>query len=105
MLDDSTSALDQATDAAFRQALRSLAGEMTVLCVSQRIRSVQDADCILVLEDGAVAGFGTHETLLEGCGVYAELFRTQMSVDEPETGRDASEGNRVGIVVEGGMHA
>ena len=76
ILDDSASALDFATDARLRQALRSLAGT-TVFIVSQRTSSIRFADQILVLEDGRMAGLGTHEQLLETCPVYREIHESQ----------------------------
>ena len=73
ILDDSASALDYATDAALRAAIRNLPGDMTLVIVSQRTASVQQADQILVLEDGLLAGEGTHEKLLDSCPVYREI--------------------------------
>ena len=67
ILDDSASALDFATDAKLRKAIRELSGEMTVFIVSQRASTIQYADQILVLDDGEIAGCGTHEELLEHC--------------------------------------
>ena len=75
ILDDSSSALDYATDAALRKAVSSLGG--TVFVVSQRVSSVMHADQIVVLEEGAVAGMGTHEELLASCEVYREIYGTQ----------------------------
>ena len=69
ILDDSASALDYATDARLRTALRSLEGETTTFLVSQRASSIRHADKILVLEDGELAGIGTHDELLRDCGV------------------------------------
>lgn len=77
ILDDSTSALDFATDAALRKALSNLPHSMTVFIVSQRTSSIQHADQILVLDDGSLAGSGTHENLLETCGVYKEIYDSQ----------------------------
>ncbi len=77
ILDDSASALDYATDAALRKALRSLAGQTTTFIVSQRTSSIRYADLILVLDDGALAGSGTHEQLLESCPVYQEIYYSQ----------------------------
>lgn len=76
VLDDSSSALDYATDAALRKALRTLEGT-TVFIVSQRTSSIQHADHIIVLEDGKMAGFGTHEELLKECEVYQEIYDSQ----------------------------
>lgn len=77
ILDDSASALDLATDAALRGAIKKMQGKMTVFIVSQRAASIRHADKIVVLEDGAVAGIGTHEELLKGCGVYQEIYDSQ----------------------------
>lgn len=77
ILDDSTSALDFATDAALRKALRSLPKTITIFMVSQRTSSIQYADQILVLDDGSLSGAGTHEELLERCGVYREIYDSQ----------------------------
>ncbi len=79
ILDDSASALDYATDAALRKAIRELNKEMTVFIVSQRTASVLHADQIIVLEDGEVAGIGTHEELLASCEVYREIHESQLS--------------------------
>ncbi len=77
ILDDSASALDYATDANLRRAIRSLGGGMTVFIVSQRTASVWNADQILVLDDGRQVGLGTHEELLATCPVYQEIYRSQ----------------------------
>ena len=77
ILDDSASALDFATDAALRKALKALPGDLTVVIVSQRTSSLQHADQILVLEDGHQAGLGAHQQLLETCGVYREIYDSQ----------------------------
>lgn len=77
ILDDSSSALDFATDAALRKAIRSYKEEMTVFIVSQRTSSLQHADQILVLEDGKVAGIGKHDELLENCSIYKEIYDLQ----------------------------
>ena len=82
ILDDSASALDYATDAALRTAIKALPGDMTVIIVSQRTASIQHADQILVLEDGMMAGKGTHETLLESCPVYREIYESQFRKEE-----------------------
>ncbi len=81
ILDDSASALDYGTDAALRAALRSLEGRMTTFLVSQRASAVRHADQILVLEDGRLAGIGTHEELLERCSVYREIYDSQYPAD------------------------
>ena len=77
ILDDSASALDYATDAGLRNAIRSMKNPPTTFIVSQRAASVRYADLILVLEDGELAGKGTHEELLESCAVYQEIYYSQ----------------------------
>lgn len=77
ILDDSASALDLATDAALRGAIKRMQGKMTVFIVSQRAASIRHADKIVVLEDGAVAGIGIHEELLRRCAVYREIYESQ----------------------------
>ncbi|MCM1056772.1 MAG: ABC transporter ATP-binding protein/permease [Firmicutes bacterium] len=77
ILDDSASALDYATDAKLRAALKGLAGSTTTFIVSQRASTIRHADKILVLDDGELAGAGTHEELLAGCEVYREIYFSQ----------------------------
>lgn len=77
ILDDSASALDYATDAALRQSIRNMEGDMTVFIVSQRASSIRHADQIIVLEDGEIADIGTHDELLKRCGVYQEIYYSQ----------------------------
>ncbi len=77
ILDDSASALDYATDASLRKAIREMEGNMTVFIVSQRAASIQHADSIIVMEDGEIAGIGTHQELLESCAVYKEIYDSQ----------------------------
>ncbi len=77
ILDDSASALDYATDARLRGAIRQLKEKPTVFIVSQRTSSIQHADKIIVLDDGEIAGMGTHEQLLESCDVYKEIYDSQ----------------------------
>lgn len=77
ILDDASSALDYATDAALRQALRTLPFSPTVFIVSQRTASLRQADRILVLEDGALVGAGSHEQLMESCALYREIHLSQ----------------------------
>lgn len=84
ILDDSASALDFATDAALRRAIKKETGEMTVFLVSQRASSVRQADKILVLDDGELAGVGTHEQLFKSCQVYREICLSQLSEEEVE---------------------
>lgn len=77
ILDDSASALDYATDAKLRGAIRTLEGQTTVFIVSQRASTIMHADKIIVLDDGEVAGLGTHEELLANCEVYQEIYYSQ----------------------------
>jgi ATP-binding cassette subfamily B protein len=77
LFDDSFSALDLATDARLRAALRPLTRDAAVVVVAQRVSTIVDADQIVVLEDGEVVGLGTHETLLAGCPTYAEIVASQ----------------------------
>lgn len=86
ILDDSASALDYATDAALRKAIRSMKNPPTTFIVSQRAASVRYADEILVLEDGALAGKGTHEALLESCAVYREIYYSQFPKEVTDRG-------------------
>lgn len=79
ILDDSASALDYATDAALRTAIRNMENNATVFIVSQRASSIMYADRIIVLEDGAQDGAGTHSELLEGCAIYREIYDSQFS--------------------------
>jgi len=82
ILDDSASALDFATDAALRAAIGELPGDVTVIIVSQRTASIQHADKILVMDDGSLAGQGTHEELLQTCPVYREIYESQFRKEE-----------------------
>ena len=77
ILDDSASALDYATDAALRKALRTLPAETTLFIVSQRTSSLRHADQIIVLDDGHVVGIGKHDTLMQTCEVYREIHESQ----------------------------
>lgn len=86
LFDDSFSALDYKTDAALRQALGRKASNATVLIVAQRISTILHADQILVLDDGRIAGKGTHEELLKNCGAYQEIARSQLSESELKGG-------------------
>ncbi len=100
ILDDSASALDFATDAALRRALAQMGGDTVVFIVSQRTSSIRHADKILVLEDGAVIGMGTHQSLLESCPVYQEIYYSQFDQNarggkEPRAAEDTeAEGAR-----------
>ena len=78
ILDDSASALDYATDAALRKALAALPGALTVFIVSQRAASLQHADQILVLDDGRINGFDTHENLLKTNAIYQDIYESQI---------------------------
>jgi ATP-binding cassette subfamily B multidrug efflux pump len=90
ILDDSSSALDYATDLKLRQAIKALPGDMTVFIVSQRASSLMHADQILVLDDGDVVGLGTHEELLKSCETYREIYNTQIEKKtEQQDGREA----------------
>jgi len=82
LFDDSFSALDLATDARLRAALRPVTREATVLIVAQRVSTIRDADQILVLDDGLVVGSGTHGELLETCATYQEIVESQLSAEE-----------------------
>jgi ATP-binding cassette subfamily B protein len=82
LFDDSFSALDLATDARLRAALRPVTEQSTVVIVAQRVSTIRDADLILVLEDGVIVGRGTHESLLEGCETYQEIVASQLSAEE-----------------------
>lgn len=84
ILDDSASALDYATDAALRQAIRNMEGSPTVFIVSQRASSIQYADQIIVLDDGEMADIGTHTQLLERCEVYQEIYYSQYPRQEKD---------------------
>ncbi len=83
ILDDSASALDYATDAKLRAALKGFAGGTTTFIVSQRASSIRHADKIIVLDDGEIAGIGTHGELLENCSVYQEIYYSQYSGERP----------------------
>ena len=85
ILDDSASALDFATDLALRRAIANLPGSPTVFIVSQRTSSVRQADQILVLDDGTLAGHGTHDELMASCDVYQEIYYSQFPKERPRT--------------------
>lgn len=84
IMDDSASALDFATDARLRKAIRQGTKDMTVFIVSQRATTIKQADLILVLDEGALAGMGTHRELLNSCEVYREICLSQLSREEVE---------------------
>ena len=82
VFDDSFSALDFSTDKALRKALRENIGGCTFIIVAQRINTILDADQIIVLDDGRIAGKGTHKELLESCSIYKEIALSQLNEEE-----------------------
>ncbi|MBE6650960.1 MAG: ABC transporter ATP-binding protein [Ruminococcaceae bacterium] len=82
ILDDSTSAVDTATDANIREAFKRELSDTTAIIIAQRISSVQDADRTIVLDDGKVVAFDTHENLIKNCSIYREVYESQMKGDE-----------------------
>lgn len=82
ILDDSTSAVDTKTDALIRQAFKETIPDTTKIIIAQRISSVQDSDKIIVLDDGKINGFGTHEELLENNEIYKEVYKSQVKGDD-----------------------
>ena len=93
ILDDSASALDYATDAKLRAALKKLEGSTTTFIVSQRASTIRHADKIIVLDDGEMAGIGTHEELLEGCEVYREIYYSQYPEEHLKAAREQKGGD------------
>ena len=89
IMDDSSSALDFATDLALRTAIHGLEGEMTVFIVSQRTSSVRSADQIIVLNDGKMAGIGSHDSLMKNCRVYQEIYYSQFPDEKPADWKEA----------------
>ena len=87
ILDDSSSALDFATDAALRKALRENTNNTTVLLISQRASTIKNADCIFVMDEGRIVGRGTHQELLANCAVYREICISQKLIDTKEDAR------------------
>ena len=87
IFDDSFSALDFKTDKALREALKEKVGDSTIIIVAQRINTIIDADQILVLDEGRLAGKGTHDELMQTCDVYREIALSQLSEEELERGR------------------
>ena len=77
ILDDSTSAVDTATDAKIREGFRSMLPDTTKLIIAQRVNSVMDADIIVVMDDGAIVGLGSHSELMESCPIYKEVYQSQ----------------------------
>ncbi len=92
ILDDSASALDYATDAKLRMALKKIEGGTTTFIVSQRASSIRHADKIIVLDDGEIAGIGTHEELLEHCDVYREIYFSQYPKERLKAAREEEGG-------------
>ena len=86
ILDDSTSAVDTATEAKIRECFRTTLKDTTKIIIAQRIGSVEEADLILVLDDGRIIGQGTHEELLKGCGAYQEIYYSQRDREKEEVG-------------------
>ena len=82
IFDDSASALDFATDAALRKALANMQGDKTIFIVSQRTSSIQQADKIVVLDDGEIVGIGNHDQLLVGCETYREIYDSQFKKEK-----------------------
>ena len=82
IMDDSASALDFATDARLRKAIKERTQDMTVFIVSQRATTIRNADQIVVLDDGAMVGCGTHKELFENCEIYREICLSQLSKEE-----------------------
>lgn len=82
IMDDSASALDYATDAKLRKAIQNMKKKPTVFIVSQRTSSIQNADVILVLDDGKIVGKGTHEELIASCDIYREIYETQFKKED-----------------------
>ena len=89
ILDDSASALDFATDAKLRKAIRQMDSHPVVFIVSQRASSIQYADQILVLEDGEMAGLGTHAELMESCEIYREIYESQFETKKNQNAAGA----------------
>ena len=94
ILDDSLSALDFATDAALRKALGGLEGNVTTFLVSQRISGIRQADKILVMDDGELAGQGTHEELMETCETYQEIYYSQFPEERPDAVKSLQESSQ-----------
>ena len=88
LFDDSFSALDFKTDQVLRKALKEKVGDSTIIIVAQRINTVLDADQIIVMDEGHMAGIGTHEELMRSCEVYKEIALSQLSEEELERGRN-----------------
>ena len=91
IFDDSFSALDYKTDAALRKALNEKVADSTVIIVAQRISTILNADKIIVLDEGKIAGIGKHEELLENCEIYNQIASSQLSESELKQGRKEAE--------------
>lgn len=91
ILDDSSSALDLATEARLRKAIREKTAGMTVFIASQRVSSIRHADKIIIMDDGEIAGIGTHEQLVKSCEVYQEICRSQMYNDGVSAAKEGEE--------------
>ena len=87
ILDDSASALDMATDARLRKAIKELDYNPTVFIVSQRTAAIQNADKIIVLDDGKIVGMGTHDELIKNCEIYSEIYYSQYRKGGENNGR------------------
>ncbi len=103
ILDDSASALDYATDAKLRSALRNLEGGATTFIVSQRASSIRHADKIIVLDDGEMAGIGTHDELLENCEVYKEIYYSQYPEERLKAAKVSGADRAAGTEKKGGV--
>jgi len=87
ILDDSTSAVDVTTEAKIREALKDYSKNLTTIIIAQRITSVMGADKIVILDNGSIAGLGTHEKLMESCKVYQDIFRSQIGKELMQNGK------------------
>ncbi len=92
IFDDSTSAVDTKTDAQIRAALRQHAPQTTKIIIAQRIASVEDADKIIVLDDGRINGIGTHKELLKSNEIYREVYESQMKGSDDSDGKELEGG-------------
>ena len=97
IFDDSFSALDFKTDVALRKALKKRTKESTVLIVAQRISTIMDSEQIIVLDQGRIAGIGTHKELLENCEVYQQIAASQLSESELKAGKASDDGKEVPV--------
>lgn len=96
IFDDSFSALDYKTDVTLRRALKEKTAESTVLIVAQRISTILHAEQIIVLDEGEVAGIGTHQQLLKSCEVYQQIAASQLSEEELQAGMESAESKNAG---------